>query len=304
MVWRIKSFSPAITMTILELFKNPILTRILIRAAIVGVLVALSASVLGVTMVLKRMSMIGDGLAHAGFGALATATLLGAADFETEVSIPIVMATALLLMLISERGIMGGDAAVAVISTGMMTAGVLIFSFTTGYTADMCSSLFGSASILTITDRDLWLSVALAAAVIVVFSLFYTKIFSVTFDETFSFAVGVHVWVYKLVTAALIAVTVVVGMEMIGSLMISALVVFPSLTAMRVCRSFRGVVITAGVSSVVCFLVGFLISCEASLPVGASVVAVDLCVYVAVSAISAIRAGGRKRRMIDHETVC
>ncbi len=284
-------------MAIFEMLENPILARILLRAAIVGAAVALSASVLGVTMVLRRMSMIGDGLAHSGFGALAVATLCGAGDLETEVSVPIVMATALLLLLMSERGIMGGDAAVAVVSTGMMTAGVLIFSFTTGYTADMCSSLFGSASILTITDKDLFLSLALAAAVTVAFLLFYTKIFSVTFDETFSHAAGVNVWAYKLLTAALISVTVVVGMKLIGSLMISALVVFPTLTSMRICRSFGGVVVTAGVISVLCFLVGFLISCELALPAGASVVAVDLTVYVAVSAVTAICGKAKKRRL-------
>lgn len=285
-------------MTLLELLRSPVLSHIILRAFVVGALVSLSASVLGVTMVLKRMSMIGDGLAHAGFGALAVATLCGAGDLETEVSIPIVMAAALLLMYISERGIMGGDAAVGVISTGMMTAGVLIFSFTTGYTADMCSSLFGSASILTITDRDLVLSVALSAVVILLFVLFYTKIFSVTFDETFSFSVGIRVWVYKLVIAALIAVTVVVGMQMMGSLMISALVVFPALTAMRICKSFRGVLITAGASSVICFFVGFVVSCELSLPAGASVVAVDLVVYTAVAVVTAICKSNRKRKML------
>ena len=286
-------------MTVIEMLGDPVLAKILLRALIVGVVVSMSSSVLGVTMVLRRMSMIGDGLAHAGFGALAIATMCGAVGFETEVSIPIVMATSLLLLYLSERGVMGGDAAVAVVSTGMMTAGVLIFSFTTGYTADMCSSLFGSASILTVTDRDLWLSVALAAAVVAVFLLFYTKIFSVTFDETFSRAAGVNVWVYKLMTAALISVTVVVGMELIGSLMISALVVFPTLTAMKVCRSFRGVVIAAGVSSVLCFLVGFFVSCELSLPAGASVVAVDLAVYVAAAAGASARGRRRRRRQLS-----
>ncbi len=286
-------------MTVIEMLRDPVLAKILLRALFVGAAVSVSASVLGVTMVLRRMSMIGDGLAHAGFGALAIATLCGAAGFETEVSIPIVMVTALFLLFLSERGIMGGDAAVAVVSTGMMTAGILIFSFTTGYTADMCSSLFGSASILTVTDCDLWLSVALSAAVAAVFLLFYTKIFSVTFDETFSRAAGVNVWAYKIMTAALISVTVVVGMELIGSLMISALVVFPTLTAMRLCRSFRGVLITAGVSSVLCFLVGFILSCELSLPAGASVVAVDLTVYVAVSAVSSVRGARRRRRMLS-----
>ena len=291
--------SPSTNQVILEMLQNPILVRILLRAAAVGAAVSLSASVLGVTMVLRRMSMIGDGLAHAGFGALAMATLLGAGDFETEVSIPIVMATAMFLLFISERGIMGGDAAVAVVSTGMMTAGVLIFSFTTGYTADMCSSLFGSASILTITDSDLWLSLALAAAVIIIFVFFYTRIFAVTFDEKFCAAAGVHVWIYKLITAALISVTVVVGMEMIGSLMISALVVFPALTAMRVCKSFASVVVTAGIFSVCGFAAGFIISCEFSLPAGASVVAVDLLLYVATAAITSVIYNCRKRRNAD-----
>ncbi len=286
-------------MTIFEMLSDPVLAKILLRAAVVGAAVAWSASVLGVTMVLRRMSMIGDGLAHAGFGALAVATLCGAADLKTEISIPIVIAVSFLLLLMSERGIMGGDAAVAVVSTGMMTAGVLIFSFTTGYTADMCSSLFGSASILTITDNDLYLSLALAAAVMVLFLLFYTKIFSVTFDETFSRAAGVNVWAYKLLTAVLISVTVVVGMDLIGSLMISALVVFPTLTAMRVCRSFGGVTAVAGASSVICFFIGFVISCELALPAGASVVAVDLCVYVVVSVVSAIVNAQKKRRMLQ-----
>ncbi len=240
------------------------------------------------------MSMIGDGLAHAGFGALAAATLCGAGDLKTEVSIPIVMVTALFLMWLSESGALGGDAAVAVISTGMMTAGVLIFSFTTGYTADMCSSLFGSASILTITNRDLWLSLLLAAAVAAFFLLFYAKIFSVTFDDVFSFAAGINVWAYKLAVSALVAVTVVVGMKMIGSLMISALVVFPALTAMKLCRSFAGVLAVSGAVSVAGFLCGFIVSCELSLPVGASVVAVDLTVFVTLSALSALRKHRRR----------
>ncbi len=280
---------------IFELLSDPVISRIIVRALIVGAAVSLSASVLGVTMVLRRMSMIGDGLAHAGFGALAAATLCGAGDLKTEVSIPIVMATALLLMWLSESGALGGDAAVAVISTGMMTAGVLIFSFTTGYTADMCSSLFGSASILTITDRDLWLSLLLAAAVAAFFLLFYAKIFSVTFDDVFSFASGINVWAYKLAVAALVAVTVVVGMKMIGSLMISALVVFPALTAMRLCRSFAGVLAVSGTVSVLGFLVGFAVSCVLSLPVGASVVAVDLVIFAVVCAISALRTAHKKR---------
>ncbi len=276
-------------MNLIEMLSSPILFKIIIRAATVGALVSLSASVLGVTMVLRRMSMIGDGLAHAGFGALAVATLLDSTgEFSLEISIPIVMLTAFLLMRLAERGKMGGDAAIAVVSTGMMTAGVLIFSLTTGYTADMCSSLFGSASVLTLTDKDLWLSVALSVTVLAVFVLFYNRIFAVTFDETFASATGVRAKLYNMLVSALIAVTVVLGMEMIGSVMISAIIVFPALTAMKTKKSFRGVIIASAIHAVVCFFVGFVIACEYALPVGASVVAVNLAVYVTVSAITAL----------------
>ncbi len=274
----------------------PILYKIIVRAAVVGVLVSLCASVLGVTMVLRRMSMIGDGLAHAGFGALAVATLLNVSgEYRMEISIPIVMLTAFLLMHLSERGVMGGDAAIAVVSTGMITAGVLIFSFTTGYTADMCSSLFGSASVLTLTDKDLYMSIGLTVVVITLFVLFYNRIFAVTFDEAFALATGLRANLYKLLISALTAVTVVVGLEMIGSVMISALIVFPSLTAMKLCRSFRGVIIMSAVSSVLSFVAGFVISCEAELPVGACVVAVDLVVYVAVSTLMTVK---NRRKLI------
>lgn len=284
---------------ILEMISSPILFKIMIRAAAVGVLVSLCASVLGVTMVLRRMSMIGDGLAHAGFGALAVATLLDSTGkFSMEISIPIVILVSFLLMKLAERGVMGGDAAIAVVSTGMITAGVLIFSFTTGYTADMCSSLFGSASVLTLTDKDLYLSVGLSAVVVILFLLFYNRIFAVTFDEAFAAATGVRADIYKLMISALTSVTVVVGMKMIGSVMISALIVFPALTAMRIRKSFRGVIVTAGILSVLCFIAGFVICCEFALPAGASVVAVDLIVYVAVSAFANIRDNKQKQSMI------
>lgn len=277
-------------MNIIEMLSSPILAEIILRAAVVGVLVSLSASVLGVTMVLRRMSMIGDGLAHAGFGALAVATLLDSTgNFTLEISIPIVMLTAFLLMHIAERGKMGGDAAIAVVSTAMITAGVLIFSFTTGYTADMCSSLFGSASVLTLTDKDLYLSIGLSVAVLLVFVLFYNRIFAVTFDENFAAATGVRAKVYNMMISALISVTVVIGMEMIGSVMISAIIVFPALTAMRIRKSFGGVILTAACHAVVCFALGFILACENDLPVGASVVAVNLIAYVTVSALTSLR---------------
>lgn len=283
-------------MTFIDMLFSPILFGIIIRAAIVGALVSLCASLLGVTMVLRRMSTIGDGLAHAGFGALAIATLLDVTGkFTMEISIPIVMLTSFLLMWLAERGIMGGDAAIAVVSTGMITVGVLIFSFTTGYTADMCSSLFGSASVLTLTDKDLYLSIGLSAVVIVLFLLFYNRIFAVTFDENFAAATGIRARFYSMMISALTSVTVVVGLKLIGSVMISALIVFPALTAMRVCKSFRSVMLTAAFSSVLCFLFGFVMSCSLGLPVGASVVFVDLTVYIAVSATAALRQ--RKRQL-------
>ncbi len=284
-------------MTFIDMLLSPILFGIIVRAAAVGALVSLSASLLGVTMVLRRMSNIGDGLAHAGFGALAIATLLDATGkFTMEISIPIVMLTSFILMWLAERGIMGGDAAIAVVSTGMITVGVLIFSFTTGYTADMCSSLFGSASVLTLTDKDLYLSIGLSAVVIILFALFYSRIFAVTFDETFAAATGINARFYSMMISALTSVTVVVGLKLIGSVMISALIVFPALTAMRVCKSFRGVMVTAAGSSVLCFLLGFVVSCSLGLPVGASVVFVDLTVYIAASLLSFLKQ--RKRKLL------
>ncbi len=289
-------------MNIIEMLSSPILFKIILRAAAVGALVSLSASVLGVTMVLRRMSMIGDGLAHAGFGALAVATLLDASgQYSMEISIPIVMLTAFLLMRLAEKGRMGGDAAISVVSTAMMTAGVLIFSLTTGYTADMCSSLFGSASVLTLTDKDLYLSIALSACVLAVFVLFCNRIFAVTFDEAFAEATGIKASFYNMLISALIAVTVVVGMEMIGSVMISAIIVFPALTAMRLKKSFKGVIFTAACHSVICFFVGFVLACENDLPVGASVVAVNLTVYVAVSL--AAQARGRRHAFTENERI-
>ena len=276
-------------MNIFNMLSSPLLSHIIVRALTVGVLVSLCASVLGVTMVLRRMSMIGDGLSHAGFGALAVATVLNVGgEYRMEISIPIVMLSAFILMRLSDRGKMGGDAAIAVMSTGMMTAGVIIFSMTTGYTSDMCSSLFGSASILTLTDKNLYLSIVLSVAVIILFLLFYTRIFSVTFDEQFSAATGVRADLYKIIISILISVTVVIGMNMIGAIMISALIVFPALTAMRICKSFRGVIITAAVYSVVCFMIGFVISCELAIPAGAAVVAVDLLAFTVTCAIKAI----------------
>ncbi|MCD8312211.1 MAG: metal ABC transporter permease [Firmicutes bacterium] len=283
-------------MELFEMLSSPVILKIFLRAAAVGVCVSICASMLGVTMVLRRMSMIGDGLAHAGFGALAVATLLDATgNFKTEIAIPIVMAASLLLMYISERGV-AGDAAIAVVSTGMMTLGVLIFSFTTGYTADMCASLFGSASILTVTNGELAASLILTVIVALAFALFYHKIFAVTFDESFAAATGIHAAFYKIILSLLISVTVVIGMNLIGSVMMSALIVFPALTAMKISKSFGHVMKFAALMSVISFAVGFLASCELSLPVGASVVAVDIVLYAATAAVTSIKNSRKKQR--------
>lgn len=273
-------------MSIGELFCNPVILRILLRALVAGVLVSLCASMLGVSLVLKRYSMIGDGLSHVGFGALAIATVLDMTEFSMEITLPIVIAAAYLLLRLSEKGKMSGDAAIAVVSTGAVAIGSLIYNFTGSRNADICGSLFGSASIITLTDKDMILSIVLSGIVIVLFLLLYNRIFSVTFDETFARATGVKCEFYKMLLAAMTAVTIVLGMKLMGALMISALIIFPSLTAMRLCRSFRGTVICASVISVVCFIIGLIVASMLSFQTGPVVVTIHLIVFSAVSLVS------------------
>lgn len=248
----------------------------MVRAAVVGLLVSLCAALLGVSLVLKRYSMIGDGLSHVGFGSLAVASALGLAPMA--VSIPVVMASAVLLLRLSGRAKLKGDALIAMISAASLAVGVIVLSLSDGTTGDVNNYLFGS--VLAMTGEDVWLSVALAAVVLVLFVLFYRKMFAVTFDETFARATGEKVEGYHLLLACLTALTIVLGMRVMGAMLISSLIIFPALTAMRVCRSFRSVTICAAVVSVACFMLGLCLSYLLDTPTGASVVVVNVLAFL------------------------
>lgn len=258
-------------MILLEMLSYPFL----VRAFLVGVLVSLCAALLGTSLVLKRYSMIGDGLSHVGFGALAIASALGVAPLA--VAVPVVVVAAVLLLRVSQSGRVRGDAAIALISSGALAVGVLVISLTSGVNTNVSNYMFGS--ILTISGSDAVLSVILCAAVLVVFTLFYPRIFAVTFDETFACATGTKAEGYNMLLAILTAITVVLGMRMMGALLISSLIIFPALSAMRVFRSFRSVTICSAVLSVVCFTLGMTLSYALETPSGASVVAVNIIAF-------------------------
>lgn len=275
-------------MTLAQIFSDPFLSKIVIKALIVGVLISLSASMLGASLVLKRYSMIGDGLSHVGFFSLAVATVLDLAEYSMEISIPIVILCAFLILRLRESSHIKGDSAIALLSTGAVAIGSLIYNFSGTRSTDICNSLFGSSSIITLTDKELVLSIVLSISVMLLFTLFYNKIFAVTFDENFSSATGIRTDLYKSLIAILTAVTIVIGMQMMGSIMISALVIFPALTAMRVCRSFKSVVLCSIALAVVCFLIGFFAACRFSFQTGATVVTVHIAAFVLFSAAAAL----------------
>ena len=260
----------------------------LTRALIVGVLVSLCSALLGVPLVLKRYSMIGDGLSHVGFGALAVAAAANAAPLA--VAIPVVVAAAFLLLRLSSSGRIKGDAAIAMISTGALAVGVIVISLSTGMNTETGTSLFGS--ILAMSDSDVRLSLGIAAAVLILFILFYNPIFAVTFDETFARATGRRAGAYNALLALLTALTVVVGMRMMGALLISGLVIFPALSAMRLCRRFRHVIICASVLSVLCFLAGTVASYALAIPTGASVVCMNILVLLGCYAVGRLKEKG------------
>ncbi len=250
-------------------------------ALIVGVLIALCSSLLGVTLVLKRFSFIGDGLSHVAFGAIAIASVLNLSDNMLLV-LPITILCAVLLLRTGQNAVIQGDAAVAMISVGALAVGYLLmnlFSTSTNLSGDVCSTLFGSTSILTLTKTEVWLSGILSVVVVAVFVLFYNKIFAVTFDEAFAKAAGTPVSVYNLLIAVIIAVIIVLAMNLVGSLLISALVIFPALSAMRVYKSFRAVTICSAILSVTCALLGILASILAGTPVGSTIVAIDIAAF-------------------------
>ena len=260
-------------------------------ALIVGVLIALCSSLLGVTLVLKRFSFIGDGLSHVAFGAIAIATVLNLSN-DMLLVLPVTVLCAVLLLRAGQNTAIKGDAAVAMISVGALALGYLLmnlFSTSTNLSGDVCSTLFGSTSILTLTRAEVWLCAALSVAVVAVFVLFYNKIFAVTFDESFAQAVGTRVSMYNLLIAVTIAVIIVLAMNLVGSLLISALVIFPALSAMRVYRSFLAVTVCSAVLSVVCALTGILVSILAGTPVGSTIVAVDILVFALFCVIGRVR---------------
>ena len=259
-------------MNILTVFSFPFMQR----ALIAGVLVSLCAALLGVSLVLKRYSMIGDGLSHVSFGALAIAVALGVTPLWF--SIPVVILAAFLLLRVADNPRWNSDAAIAAMSASSLAIGILVISRTTGMTTDVDNYMFGS--VLAMSKADVVLSVILCLAVLVLFILFYHKLFAVTFDESFSRATGLKVERYNTLLAILTALTIVLGMRMMGAMLISSLIIFPALTAMRLFRSFRGVVVCAAVTSVACFCAGLTISFAFSTPVGATVVAADLTVFL------------------------
>lgn len=264
----------------------------MVRALIVGILVSLCASLLGVSLVLKRYSMIGDGLSHVGFASLAVATAFHMAPLK--VAIPVCVLAAFLLLRISESSKIKGDAATALLCSGSLAVGVMTISLTTGMNTDVCNYMFGS--ILSLSEADASLSKVLSVVVIVIYLLFYNRIFAVTFDETFTRATGTRANVYNVILAALTAVTVVLGMRMMGALLISSLIIFPSLTSMRVCKKYKSVILMSMIVSVLCFIVGLWLSYEKSTPTGASIVSVNLVVFIVFCMIGAAKGKGIKWR--------
>ena len=268
-------------MNVLHMFSYPFMQR----ALVAGVLVSLCAALLGVSLVLKRYSMIGDGLSHVSFGALAVAVALGVTPLYF--SIPVVILAAFFLLRMANNPHWNSDAAIAVMSASALAIGIIVISRTTGMTTDVDNYMFGS--VLAMRREDVALSVLLSVAVLVLFVLFYHKLFAVTFDESFSRATGLKVDRYNTLLAVLTALTIVLGMRMMGAMLISSLVIFPALTAMRLFRSFRGVVVCAAVTSVLCFCAGLTASFALSTPVGSSVVTANLALFLISCLVSALR---------------
>lgn len=259
-------------------------------AFIVGVLISLCSSLLGVTLVLKRFSFIGDGLSHVAFGGICIASVLNLSN-NMFLVLPITIICAILLLKTGKNTKIQGDAAIAMISVGSLAIGYLImniFSVSSNLSGDVCSTLFGSTSILTLKKSEVWLCSALSILVIAAFIIFYNKIFAVTFDENFAQAVGTHASIYNLVIAVIIAIIIVLAMNLVGSLLISALVIFPAISAMRVFKSFKSVTICSAIFSVFCSMIGLIISILCGTPVGSTIVAVDIFMFLVFCLIGKI----------------
>lgn len=265
-------------------------------ALIVGILIALCSSLLGVTLVLKRFSYIGDGLSHVAFGGIAIASVLNLTN-QMMLVLPITVISAILLLRTGQDTKIKGDAAIAMISVGALAFGYLImniFSTSSNLSGDVCSTLFGSTSILTLTKKEVWLCIILSIAVVIIFILFYNKIFAVTFDESFAKATGTGADKYNLLIAIVIAVIIVLAMNLVGSLLISALVIFPALSAMRLFGSFKAVTVFSAVFSVLCASLGLIISILAGTPVGSTIVAVDVVGFGICYVVGLISGGVRR----------
>ena len=267
--------------TIIEIFSYPFM----VRAIIVGSLLSLCAALLGVSLVLKRYSMIGDGLSHVGFGALSVAAAMNVAPLK--IAIPVVIIAAFFLLRISSNSKIQGDAAIALISSSSIAAGVIVTSMTSGLNADVYSYMFGS--ILAMGKSDVFMSIVLSVIVLLIYVLFYNKIFSITFDQNFSKATGIKTDFYNTLISILTAVTIVVGMRIMGTMLISSLVIFPTLTSMRLFKSFKSVVISSAIISIICFTIGIIVSYIMNFPAGASIVAVNLVAFIVFVIIGKIR---------------
>lgn len=254
------------------------------KAVIVGSIIALCASLLGVILVLKRYSMIGDGLSHVGFGALSLAVALNAEPLT--VAMPIVVVAAFFLLRLSENGKIKGDSAIALISSSSIAIGVIINAASKGSNMDLNSYMFGS--VLAMTGSDIYVSVSLAIVVLTLFVVFYHRIFAITFDENFAKASGIHTGFYNTLLSILTAVTIVVGMRIMGTMLISSLIIFPALTSMRIFKNFKSVIISSGIISIVCFVLGVIISYIYSYPTGACIVVTNLCTFIIFSILAKI----------------
>lgn len=258
-------------------------------ALLVGVFISLCSSLLGVTLVLKRFSFIGDGLSHVAFGAMAIATVLDVTD-NMLVIMPVTVAAAVILLGAGQNSKLRGDAAIALLSVSALGIGYLlmnVFSVSGNVSGDVCSTLFGSTAILTLSKSDVWVCIIASVAVTTLFILFYNKIFSLTFDENFAAGSGINVKLYNFLIAVITAVIIVLAMKLVGTLLISALIIFPTLSAMRVFKNFRSVVVCSAVVSVLCSVAGIIASVLLSTPVGSTIVAADLLVFIAFWCVGA-----------------
>lgn len=272
--------------TLVEYFAYPFVRY----ALIVGILISLCSSLIGVTLVLKRFSFIGDGLSHVAFGAMAVAAVAGVTN-NMLVVLPVTVVCAILLLCSEQKSKIKGDAAIAMISVGALAVGYLlmnIFSPSSNLSGDVCSTLFGSTSILTLTESEVWLCTVLSVVVVFAFVFFYNKIFCITFDESFAKSSGVWTEVYNLLVAIIIAVIIVLAMNLVGSLLISALIIFPALSAMRIFKSFKSVTVCSAVLSVSCSLIGILTALLSGFPVGPTIVVTDIIVFAIFSVIGAV----------------